>query len=250
VLRTRSYGESDRIVTFITRDHGKLTGIAKGAKNSRKRFGGTLEPFVHVRVVFRLRPASDLAFLLRSELLAPLRGFTEDLDRWAAGNYVLELTDRMVMGREPGTEIYDLVREALTLLDAGTPPTPLLRAFEMHLLAASGWAPAIDRCRDCNLPAQDGGMLYLDAHHAGLLCRRCVPEDHPVRPVRGDVALALARLADGPLAGASRRAQELSAGRPGAPEWAAEIHTVAEYLVGSVTHGPLRSRAFLDTLAR
>jgi DNA repair protein RecO (recombination protein O) len=250
VLRTRSYGESDRIVTFITQDHGKLTGIAKGAKNSRKRFGGTLEPFVHVRVFFRIRPASDLAFLLRCELIAPLRGFTEDLDRWAAGNYVLELTDRMVMGREPGAEIYRLVSEALTLLDAGTPPTPLLRAFEMHLLTASGWAPAIDRCRDCNVAAQDDGTLYLDAHHAGLLCRRCVPQDHPVRPVRGAVALALARLADGPLAGASRRAQELSEARPGAPSWAAEIHTVAEYLVGAVTHGPLRSRAFLDSLAR
>ena len=56
VLHARPYGESDRIVTFITEKHGKLTGIAKGARNSRRRFGGTLEPFVHVRVVFQQRP--------------------------------------------------------------------------------------------------------------------------------------------------------------------------------------------------
>ncbi|HJQ98647.1 MAG TPA: DNA repair protein RecO, partial [Candidatus Polarisedimenticolaceae bacterium] len=108
VLRTRAYGESDRIVTFITEEHGKLAGIAKGARNSRRRFAGTLEPFVRVRVVFRQRPTSDLAFLLRCELLGVWRGFTRDLDRFAAGAYVLDLTDRMVFGRESGREVYAL----------------------------------------------------------------------------------------------------------------------------------------------
>src|SRR6185369_2515779 len=115
VLRTRPYGESDRIVTLITEQHGKLTGIAKGAKNSRRRFGGTLEPFVLIRAVFRQRSSSDLVFLLRCELIGTLRAFTRDLDRFAAGSYVLELTDRMVVGRESGKEVYTLVHEALTL---------------------------------------------------------------------------------------------------------------------------------------
>jgi DNA repair protein RecO len=91
VLHTRSFGESDRIVILITEQHGKVAGIAKGAKNSRRRFAGTLEPFVHVRAVFRQRPASDLVFLLRCELLGVFRAFTRDLDRFAAGSYVLEL---------------------------------------------------------------------------------------------------------------------------------------------------------------
>src|SRR5438067_9627088 len=81
VLRTRPYGESDRIVTLITEQHGKLVGIAKGAKNSRRRFAGTLEPFVRIRVVFRQR-ASELVFLLRCELVGVLRAFTRDLDRF------------------------------------------------------------------------------------------------------------------------------------------------------------------------
>src|SRR5919108_354299 len=69
VLRTRPYGESDRIVTFITEHHGKVAGIAKGAKNSRRRFAGTLEPFVRVRAVFQHRPHADLVFLVRCELV-------------------------------------------------------------------------------------------------------------------------------------------------------------------------------------
>src|SRR5512143_74416 len=97
VLRTRPFGESDRIATFITEQHGKVTGIAKGAKNSRRRFAGTLEPFVQVRAIFQLRPGTDLVFLARCELLQALRSFTRDLDRFGAGSYVLELTDRMVL---------------------------------------------------------------------------------------------------------------------------------------------------------
>src|SRR5262249_39097517 len=147
VLRTRPYGESDRIATFITEHHGKVTGIAKGAKNSRRRFAGTLEPFVHVRAVFRQRSTTDLVFLMRCELLGTFRTFTRDLDRFAAGSYVLELTDRMVFGRESGHEVYHLVEDALRLLDGQALCDPVLRAFELHLLAASGYAPALDRCR-------------------------------------------------------------------------------------------------------
>src|SRR5689334_18160524 len=80
VLRTRPYGESDRIVTLLTEQHGKVTGIAKGAKNSRRRFAGTLEPFVRIVAVFQHRSTSDLVFLLRCELLGVWRAFTRDLD--------------------------------------------------------------------------------------------------------------------------------------------------------------------------
>ena len=173
VLRARPYGESDRIVTFITEQHGKVTGIGKGAKNSKRRFAGTLEPFVHVRVVFRQRSASDLVFLVRCELIEALRGLTLDIDRFAAGSYVLDLTDRMVLGRESGSEVYGLVREALTLLAGGASPDPLLRAVEMHLLRASGYAPVFDRCRGCGTPADT--VLFLVVERGGLVCRRCVP---------------------------------------------------------------------------
>ena len=88
VLRARSYGESDRIVTLITEQHGKVTGIAKGAKNSRRRFGGTLEPFVHVRLAYRPRSGSDLVFLERCELMEAHRAFRQDLDRIARGRVV------------------------------------------------------------------------------------------------------------------------------------------------------------------
>lgn len=231
VLRTRPYGESDLIVTFITEQQGKLTGIGKGAKNSKRRFPGTLQPFLHVRVVFTQRPTSDLAFLLRCELIEALRGITTDVDRFAAASYVLDLTDRMVIGRESGAEVYSLVRDALGLLAAGVPPEPLLRALELHLLCATGWGPVFDRCRGCGAPADTA--LFLSVERGGLLCRRCVPMDVPVRTVGAAVAALLTRLAAEPLA-------QASAGRG-----LEEAARVTEELLTAVTSGPVRSRAFL-----
>ena len=116
LLRSHPYGESDRVVTFITEDFGKVSGIAKGAKRSQRRFAGTLEPFVKVRLAFTSRPRSELAFVDRCELLQALRSFAGDLDRFASGSYVLELTDRMVFGRETGREVFTLVDAALAAL--------------------------------------------------------------------------------------------------------------------------------------
>jgi DNA repair protein RecO (recombination protein O) len=232
VLRTRPYGESDRIVTLITEQHGKVTGIAKGAKNSRRRFAGTLEPFVQIRAVFRQRTTSDLVFLLRCELIGTLRAFTRDLDRFAAGSYVLELTDRMVFGRESGREVYGLALDALMLLDAGAPADPVLRAFELHLLAASGYAPALDRCRACGRAEAS----YLALERGGLVCRGCVRADEPVRPVAAATARELARLARSPLG-------EAAAGTDAAV--LREAAAVTAQLVGAVTTGPVRSHGLL-----
>lgn len=240
VLRTRPYGESDRIVTLLTEKHGKVTGIAKGAKNSRRRFAGTLEPFVRIRAVFQQRSASELVFLLRCELLGAWRAFARDLDRFAAGSAVLELTDRMVLGREPGGErLYRLVEEALTLLDGEVACDPVVRAFELHLLAATGYAPALDRCRGCDRPIGDGPAAFLTPERGGFLCRACVGPGERGRPVSDTTIRELARLARGSLAEAAGSASEATL---------AEAAVVSEHLLAPVTTGPLRTRAFTAAL--
>jgi DNA repair protein RecO (recombination protein O) len=234
VLRTHPHGESDRLVTFITADHGKLTGIAKGAKNSRRRFGGTLEPFVQIRAVFQHRPHSDLVFLHRCELLSPLHGFTIDLARYAAGSYILELADRMVLGRESSLDVYRLVREALEDIDRAGANDAVLAAFELRLLAASGYEPLLGACRNCGRHADGVPTMYLMPERGGILCRPCVPPGEIVRPVNGATALRLATLATASFADARLD-------RPPT----LEMQAVTEALLLHVTNGPLRSRPFL-----
>jgi DNA repair protein RecO (recombination protein O) len=234
VLHGRAYGESDRIVTFLTALAGKITGIAKGAKNSRRRFGGTLEPFVLVRLAYRPRSGSDLVFLERCELMEAHRAFREDLDRYAAGTYVLELVDRLVLGAEPGSDVYRLLDDALRGLEAG-PVDPILRAFELHLLARSGYAPSLEACRGCSRPLDDHSGAYLCVERGGLLCRACIRPGERVRPIHPATAAALGRLAAGPLADAATLPASILA----------EAAIVSEHLLAAVTPTPLRSRAFL-----
>jgi DNA repair protein RecO (recombination protein O) len=239
VLRTRLYAESDRIVTLLTEQQGKVTGIAKGAKNSRRRFAGTLEPFVRIRAAFQHRPGTDLVFLLRCELDGAWRAFGRDLDRFAAGTAVLELADRMVHGREPGHELFRLVSEALDLLDRGTACDPLLRAFELHLLAATGYAPMLDQCRGCGHAIGTDAPTYLAPERGGFLCRPCVRPDERVRPVSPATIREVGRLAGRPLAEAASTASEGTL---------TEVAAVTEHLLATVSPGPLRARAFAARL--
>ncbi len=172
VVRSRVFGESDKIVTFLTRDLGKLSGIAKGAKHSKRRFVNVLEPFMHVNVRVRIRPSSDLAFISACEMIDAPRSFTRDLRKFAFASYMLELTDQMVRGREAGPETYVVVRDALALLDRAEADVGLLRGFELHLLRLTGYEPLLDRCRRCGTPASDAGM-YAQPARGGLLCGRC-----------------------------------------------------------------------------
>ena len=240
VLRTRPYGELDLIVTLLTDRHGKITGIAKAAKHSRRRFGGTLQPFVHVRAVFRQRPHADLVFLLRCEHLEALRTFSEDVDRFAAGSYVLDVTDRMTIGRESSHEVFGLLHEALGLLDRGAAIEPVLRAFELHLLAATGYEPALDRCRRCGSLAAAEGM-YAQPARGGILCGRCRGEGRSYVISRGTLERLMA------LQQVSFDAPDVS-GFALQPGVAAEARALLRSFFAANLTAPLASERLLDAL--
>ena len=103
VLRWRAYGESDKIATLLTEDFGKLTGIAKGAKNSRRRFANSLEPLARVRVHFRQKPTANLAFLESCELRSSTAALS-DPTRFAYASYVAELADQLTLEDDPVRE--------------------------------------------------------------------------------------------------------------------------------------------------
>lgn len=173
VVRTRAFGESDKIVIFLTRDLGKIAGIAKGARRSKRRFVNVLEPFTHVEVTLRLRPGSDLAFVNACELRDAPMSIARDLVKFAYASYVLELTDRMVREREAGPDTYELVRDAIALLESGDAEPGVLRAFELHLLRLTGYEPQLAQCRRCGTGFASGVAMYVHPARGGVLCGRC-----------------------------------------------------------------------------
>ncbi|MEW6296392.1 MAG: DNA repair protein RecO [Thermodesulfobacteriota bacterium] len=175
VLRARIHGESDKIVTFVTRDWGKVTGIAKGAKRSRRRFVNVLEPFTHVHLRFRPGQANELAFIFGCDLVRSFQAPSRDLRRFALASYAAELVDAMVVGREPGQEIYTLLLDSLTLLEDDAAWSPLfLPAFEFLLLTHVGYEPNLTACQHCGAPLPEPGCAAaFSPSLGGLLCGRC-----------------------------------------------------------------------------
>ena len=239
VLRSHAYGESDRIVRFITEDFGKVSGIAKGAMRSRRRFVNTLEPFVKIRLAFRVRPRSELAFIERCELIGILRGFGSDLDRFACGSYVLELTDQLVMGREAGTEIFRLVETTLSMLDSIGPCPSVVRAFELHVLGAIGYRPDLTSCRACGRSVSTLPSVLIVPARGGVVCTRCRPATGVTHTLKGHTLAMLADLQRHPVSAAASRVSD---------QEDAAAESALEGFIAHVITRPLRSPAVLSAL--
>jgi DNA repair protein RecO (recombination protein O) len=190
VLRTRSFGESDKIVTFLTSDAGKLTGIAKGAKNSRRRFANCLDPFTQVRVHYRVRQGASLVFMDSCELLqAP--GALSDPKKFAYASYLVELVDQLTGDGHPVTEIFRLLGEGLDVLRCGAATSAVLRVFELQLLRHAGYDPQLQHCGRCHRRLEPAERAFFDPVHAGVVCAACSNRSGSVIPVAGETLAAL-----------------------------------------------------------
>jgi DNA repair protein RecO (recombination protein O) len=161
ILRTYKLGESDRIVVFLTRDRGKKRGVAKNARQSRRRFGGGLEPMTCGRVAYVERERRDLVLLSYVE---PTRSPLAAADGDALGyvGYFAELIDEWAQEGDPNETLFRLGVSMVEAMAAGVPIDPLARYFEYWLLRLQGVYQPDAR-------ASDGARAFLDA------ARRCSP---------------------------------------------------------------------------
>ncbi|HXG51867.1 MAG TPA: DNA repair protein RecO [candidate division Zixibacteria bacterium] len=196
VLRTWPFGESDKIVSFLTEDHGKLRGIAKGAKRSVKRFGNCLEPFSLVRLRFQERSAGGLVFILGCELMRSFHKLASGLDRIAFASYCVEVTEGMVGEGEENRPLFEHLRSALSHLEGEGASFSFLASFELKLLRLAGYRPVLDRCRACSAAWLRGGhgAWCFSFRDGGLLCQGCSRSRKEVVPLAGAALDAIADL--------------------------------------------------------
>jgi DNA repair protein RecO (recombination protein O) len=253
VLRTVDTGEADRVVTLLSRERGKVAAFARGARASRRRFGGALEPFTLVAAEVRERPGAELLGLDSVAPLDAFGGIRGDLARIACAAYAAELARDLVRDHEPHEDLFELLAAYLAAL-AAAPASPAgLRAFELGALRAAGLLPRLDACAGCGRPhpptppspGREGGaatrtpMLRLDPAHGGVLCAGCAPLASPAAPsLSAACAAALARLAGGGLAAAAAERLSAQAGREARDALGAFI----EHHLGH----RLAARSFLD----
>jgi DNA repair protein RecO (recombination protein O) len=137
ILRTYKLGESDRIVVFLTRDRGKKRGVAKNARQSRRRFGGALEPLTYGRVGYLERERREL---VRLDYVEQLRSPLSAVDGEALGyvSYFAELIDEWAPEADPNETLFRLGVSMTDAIAAGVPIEPLARYFEFWLLRLQG----------------------------------------------------------------------------------------------------------------
>jgi DNA repair protein RecO (recombination protein O) len=147
ILRTYKLGESDRIVVFLTRDRGKKRGVARNARQSRRRFGGALEPLTAGRVQYTERERRDLVFL---HFVEPQRSPLAAADGDALGHvgYFAELIDEWAQEADPNETLYRLGCSMVDAMGAGVPIDPLARYFEYWLLRLQGVYEAAPHASD------------------------------------------------------------------------------------------------------
>jgi DNA repair protein RecO (recombination protein O) len=147
ILRTYKLGESDRIVVFLTRDRGKKRGVAKNARQSRRRFGGALEPLTCGRLAYFERERRDM---VRLDYVEQMRSPLSAADGEALGyaSYFAELIDEWAPEGDPNEALFRLGSSMVEAFAAGAPSEPLARYFEYWLLRLQGVYDAGRRMSD------------------------------------------------------------------------------------------------------
>src|SRR5579884_706702 len=178
VLRSIRYGEADRILHLYTPHEGRLGAIAKGARRSRSRFGGRLEPFFHVRLVLH-EGRSDLLTVTSAETIAPFARLRADAGALDAAARACDAVNRLFDGADPHPAAFLLLANQLALLDADPrrAGAATALAFRLKLLVAAGLAPQLDACASCGEREHLAGF---SGAAGGVVCPACEAAAFPL----------------------------------------------------------------------
>jgi DNA repair protein RecO (recombination protein O) len=178
ILRTSDYGESDRLVTFYTRSSGKLKGVAKGARRSRKRFVHAFEPGSLVELTYRER--RSLIWIEGCKLLEPHLALRTEVQRWGYAALISEIMVELVPEGEPQEELFSLFKETLSRLSEDRDLLNVVLLFFIKFLDLMGYLPALEICSFCHGPLTKGTRWGWQIHEGTLICHkhRPVPEGY------------------------------------------------------------------------
>jgi DNA repair protein RecO (recombination protein O) len=178
VLKSRRYRETSKIVTFYSEKFGKIKGVAKGARETKSRFGAALEPMTHVSIVLYKKEHRDLHMISQSEIVQLFPRLHSDLARITAGLSVVELMDAAMHDEEPSESVFRLVIEIMSELDNATKNLEnVLYSFRLRLLDLMGFKPDFQACVRCKKKLTNltphSKTIQFDVQAGGIVCRGC-----------------------------------------------------------------------------
>lgn len=188
VLQVHRYSDTSKILRLLTRQHGPVSVIARGALRPKSRLSGLLEPFAEGNATFYLKRNRDLHTLSDFELIRERQALGLDMNRFSGASVLCELVLRLAPS-EADERLFDSLIDALDrllLVDSSGVPTAALAAV-WELVSLLGFAPSVEACIDCGRPLPPTEPARFDLASGGLRCSTCPPIGRPLQP--GDVAL-------------------------------------------------------------
>lgn len=176
VLRRIEYGDFDLILSFLTLEKGKFSAIAKSARKSTKRFGGTLELFAALDILCSSGRRSGLPVLQEAALKQPFAAIRSSIICTAYASYWAELVDGWSEEGQRQPDLYELLLHVLSELDLGRTPADVLSIlFQIRFLVLSGHGPILRGCSRCkrDIDRIEGGPFFFDLSRGGVVCGRC-----------------------------------------------------------------------------
>jgi len=180
VLKHTDFGEADRLLTLYTREEGKLRALAKGARKTRSRKAGHVEPFSHVRL--QLAKGKNFYIVSQAEALDTHAALAADLVRLGHASYVVESVERFSVDEDENRQLFLLLRETLRRLEVQGQQDLATRYFEIQLLDLLGFRPELHECLKCSKQIQAEDQ-YFSTQKGGVLCPDCGPLDASAHPI-------------------------------------------------------------------
>lgn len=196
VLRVVDFSESSCVVTLFTREFGKISGLAKGAKRPKGAFDSALDLLCMCRVVFLRKSSEALDLLTEAKLIRRFRLCDNNLSRLYAGYYVAELLLELTDEYDTHPELFDNAERTLLQLGRGPSVGAAIAQFEMATLQLLGHHPSLDQCADCGSEIRPQGRVPFAQTAGGVLCPRCRPRHSQVVQVSEAVIRVLKQLAN------------------------------------------------------
>jgi DNA repair protein RecO (recombination protein O) len=172
ILRSRKWGDADRIVTFYSKSLGKIRGVARGARRQKSRFGAALEPFSVCRLNLFEKVGDSLFRISHVDLVRSSQVLREDLNLMDSAARMVNVVAAITPDGDPDPLLFDTLEQGLASLHESEDPAFTALLFQIRLLGLTGFRPQTDHCAACG-KAHVVGEPQFSPIAGGLVCLTC-----------------------------------------------------------------------------
>ena len=196
VIRVADFSETSRVVTLFTRDFGRISALAKGARRLKGAFEAALDLLATCQIVFLRKSSASLDLLTEASLISRFRPPGRNLPSLYGGYYVAELLSGLTEDYDPHPVLYAEATATLERLASADDVRLPLQRFELVTLREIGQMPVLDRCVACDRPVSESDEWAFWVSAGGLICSPCQKPEYRTPRIQAETAALLSQLSE------------------------------------------------------